>query len=98
MNEAAESRSGRPVFLEMPSASPVRIDSDRCIGCLACVESCQVDVLAPGERRGSPPRVFYPDECWYCGCCVMDCPTAAISLRHPLMNQADWIEKSRLMK
>jgi NAD-dependent dihydropyrimidine dehydrogenase PreA subunit len=84
------------VFLELPAASPIVIDEARCTRCGSCIESCQVDVLAPGETGGAIPRVFYPGECWYCGCCVMDCPTGAIQLRHPLMNQVNWIEKRLL--
>ena len=33
-----------------------------------------------------------------CGCCVMECPTGAISLHHPLMNQTRWVEKASLLK
>lgn len=42
------------------------------------------------------PMVAFPGECWYCGCCVMACPTGAIALRHPLMNQVDWVPKASL--
>ena len=26
----------------------------------------------------------YPDECWHCNVCVMDCPSGALSLRLPI--------------
>lgn len=84
---------------EMPSSTPIIYDRDKCIGCNRCVEICQVDVLVPNAVKGKPPVVLYPGECWYCGCCVMECPMeGAIRLRHPLMNQVHWIEKDRLTK
>lgn len=71
-------------------------DSGRCTGCNHCLEACQVDVMVPSSEKGTHPSVAFGDECWYCGCCVMECPTGAIHLRHPLMNQARWVEKSSL--
>jgi NAD-dependent dihydropyrimidine dehydrogenase PreA subunit len=26
------------------------------------------------------PMVKYPDECWHCGSCRLDCPTEAITI------------------
>jgi adenylylsulfate reductase subunit B len=28
--------------------------------------------------------VSYPEECWHCGACMMDCPVDAIRLELPL--------------
>lgn len=81
---------------EMPAASPLLFDEDKCIGCNRCVDICQVDLLLPDTEGGKTPIVAFPGECWYCGCCVMECPRGAIRLRHPLMNQARWVEKSSL--
>ena len=79
-----------------PHVRPILFDPEKCTGCNSCVEACQMDVLAPNPE-GKPPLVMYPEECWYCGCCVMECPNqGAIRLRHPLMNQVSWIEKSKL--
>lgn len=67
---------------------PVSYDESVCIGCNECVESCRSDVLMPNPEEGKPPIVLYPDECWYCGCCVSACPLfpekKAISMNHPL--------------
>ena len=43
------------------------------------------------------PDIFmYPGECYSCGACVMECPgKGAISLRHPLMNQAKFVPAAR---
>ncbi len=76
------------------SVMPLKISGELCIGCCRCVNACQIDVLLPPEVPGEAPRVFYPGECWYCGACVMECPVpGAITLRHPLMNQAKFVEK-----
>lgn len=84
---------------EMPSSNPIIYDKEKCIGCNRCVEICQVDLLVPNPEKGEPPIVLYPGECWYCGCCVMECPKkGAITLRHPLMNQAHWVRKESLLK
>jgi NAD-dependent dihydropyrimidine dehydrogenase PreA subunit len=82
---------------EMPAANPIIIDSSKCTGCNRCVNICQVDLLLPNITKGAPPVVMYPGECWYCGCCVVECPVeGAIKLRHPLMNRVFWIAKEEL--
>ena len=55
-------------------SSPVTFIQDNCNGCNRCVNVCEVDVFIPSPEKGSPPIVMYPDECWYCGCCSMECP------------------------
>ena len=84
-------------FRHTPPAEPIRFDSAKCVGCNRCLEACMIDVMLPGEK-GQHPVAAYPDECWYCGCCVMECPTGAIRLHHPLMNQTRWVEKASLLK
>jgi len=84
---------------ETPSTNPIIYNRDKCIGCNKCVDICQVDVILPNEVKGKTPIVQYGGECWYCGCCVMECPVeGAIRLRHPLMNQVHWIEKKKLIE
>ena len=53
---------------------PLQFDADLCIGCNACVDVCQVDVMLPNLEPGLPPVVAYPEECWYDGSCVAVCP------------------------
>lgn len=74
------------------SAKPITYDATKCVGCNRCVEVCQCDILFPNEEKGKHPIVMYPGECYYCGACVMVCPTKAIHLEHPLMNQAKFVE------
>ena len=74
------------------SAQPIIYDTSKCIGCNQCVQICQCDILFPNEEKGGTPIVMYPGECYYCGACVLVCPNkGAITLRHPLMNQARFV-------
>jgi NAD-dependent dihydropyrimidine dehydrogenase PreA subunit len=82
---------------QMPVANPVIINRAKCTGCNRCVNICQVDIFIPARIKGGPPVVLFPEECWYCGCCVTECPVeGAIRLRHPLMNQVQWVAKDKL--
>ena len=76
----------------MSSARPLHFDAEKCTGCLSCVNICQVDILLPPPAGQKLPVVAYPGECYYCGACVMTCPSDALRLRHPLMNQAKFVE------
>ena len=60
---------------------PPKIDPKLCINCNICVDLCPMDVLMENE---TVPVVAYPDECWHCGACMMDCPETAIRLILPL--------------
>jgi NAD-dependent dihydropyrimidine dehydrogenase PreA subunit len=82
-------------FRAVEPSRPITIDEDKCVRCGACVDACPIDLLLPGGTD-EPPTPAWPDECWYCGCCVMECPAGAITLTHPLMNQARWVEKASL--
>lgn len=62
---------------QVPRRSPfktIEIEAAVCSGCNRCVDTCPMDVLSPNPVHGEPPRVVYPDECWFCGCCVDRCP------------------------
>lgn len=52
----------------------VEINAAICSGCNHCVEICPMDVFVANPSKGEPPLVFYPEECWFCGCCVEQCP------------------------
>lgn len=79
---------------QVPASSmPIHYNASKCVGCNRCVEVCQCDILFPNDQQGKTPIVMYPGECYYCGACVMVCPNeGAITLTHPLMNQAKFIE------
>ena len=68
----------------------VAINADLCIACNSCVDVCRSDVMLPNNEKGMPPYVMYPDECWFCGCCVEHCPVqGAITMVYPI-NQRDY--------
>ena len=62
---------------------PPVIQKQMCVGCGTCAEICCMDVYGP-MGQGGYPVVRYPEECWHCRACVMDCPAGAIQLRYPL--------------
>lgn len=75
---------------------PIEFDETVCTGCNNCVEACMNDVLIPHPEKKSPPIVFHPDECWYCGCCIMECPHQdkdAITMKWPMKIDLRWKRK-----
>ena len=62
---------------------PPIIRKEKCTACGKCAQICCMDVFGPWER-GQVPQVRYPDECWHCRACVMDCPSGAVELEYPL--------------
>ena len=53
----------------------VKIDTDSCIACAACVDACPVDALSVNETAE-----VNADECIECAACVSSCPVEALSL------------------
>ncbi len=74
--------------------TPVFFDESVCTGCNTCVQVCQVDVFIPNEEKGKPPIILHPDECWYCGCCVTDCPSGTMRFNWPVQQRAFWKDKA----
>lgn len=62
---------------------PPIIDKKTCNACGTCADVCPTHVFRSREK-GIAPLVKYPEECWHCNACVLDCPRAAIRLRLPL--------------
>jgi len=63
---------------------PPVIDTEICTSCGKCWEICVGDVFY-GSKKGGPPVVTYPKECWHDAACTMVCPVeGAIKLRIPL--------------
>ena len=61
---------------------PPVIDTDKCQLRGTCYDVCPQDVFTFDNEE--PAVVAYPEECWYCGACVFDCPQEAIHLKLPL--------------
>ena len=79
---------------------PISFNADTCNGCNKCVKFCLMDVLYPNPEKGKPPIVLYPEECYYCGSCVMECPIwereviKPITFKHPMMQRVRWKRKA----
>ena len=62
---------------------PPVLEKDKCTACGICAEVCPQDVFW-GSTKKQVPQISYPEECWHCNACVLDCPTpGAIRLRIP---------------
>lgn len=61
---------------------PPRIDEDTCNGCGICDHQCPLDVIAM-DRKRRKAVVKYPDECWHCGACRLDCAQQAVKIVFP---------------
>ncbi|MCL6479344.1 MAG: 4Fe-4S binding protein [Peptococcaceae bacterium] len=64
---------------------PPVFDLEKCKGCGKCEDLCMMDALSMEDNGAGKkiPHVKYPDECWHCGACRMDCPEQAISIVFP---------------
>jgi NAD-dependent dihydropyrimidine dehydrogenase PreA subunit len=87
-----------PIVYALPNrttpGNPVIFDAAICDGCNRCLTVCLEDVFIPNPHKGKPPLILHPDECWYCGPCVDDCPRpGAIRLNHPLQQRVRWKRK-----
>ena len=68
---------------------PPEINYEKCSGCGNCVKFCAEDVFFGtkgfGQSKKEKPVVTYPDLCWHCHACVLECPVeGAIRVRTPL--------------
>jgi len=54
---------------------PGKVDSEKCVGCEACVSACPTEAIVMKDGKA-----FVTDACVDCGACVDECPVQAISL------------------
>lgn len=59
------------------------IDLECCTGCGACVAFCPGQVLAMDDTGHSFEK--YPDHCWYCGVCQVECGAECINMLFPYL-------------
>ncbi|MBF0217753.1 MAG: 4Fe-4S binding protein [Candidatus Omnitrophica bacterium] len=64
--------------------SGIKLDKERCKGCMLCVEVCQRKVLEPAKgvnKKGMGYVVVAAaGKCSGCGLCVMMCPDCGIEI------------------
>jgi uncharacterized protein (DUF362 family)/NAD-dependent dihydropyrimidine dehydrogenase PreA subunit len=76
-------------FLNNRIVSKPYIETDKCIGCAACVKMCPADPKAlffKPEKETLYPEYNY-DYCIRCFCCQEICPESAISLKTPVLRK-----------
>ncbi|MBW1997445.1 MAG: ferredoxin family protein [Deltaproteobacteria bacterium] len=61
----------------------IRINYAKCVGCGTCHDICPTDVFG-FDSQSRLITVDYPEECWYCGSCIYDCPNNALEMELPL--------------
>ena len=69
----------------------VKVDYEKCNGCNRCVEYCPEDVL---RNEDGKINMKYPDECWRCGVCSIECPQDAVRISPPVGNRIMAINNS----
>lgn len=62
---------------------PPIINAEKCTKCQLCLQICTMDVFGASSER-TVPKIQFPEECWHCRACVLDCPAGAIDLRYPI--------------
>ncbi len=62
---------------------PPILNKEKCNACGVCADICPTDVFRV-LNKGEVPDIRYPEECWHCNACVLDCKQSALTLRIPL--------------
>lgn len=75
---------------------PPVIKKELCVGCGTCADICPTNVLRHAPKEDRVPEVRFPEECWHCNSCVLDCPEQAVSLRIPLPQMLLHVKASTL--
>lgn len=75
---------------------PPVIDAAKCTACGTCAEICNSAIFVFERGTDARPRIKFPEECWHCEACVLDCPAGAIRLRLPLSYSLLYVDASTL--
>ncbi len=51
----------------------ITVNHELCISCNKCYDACPTDTFTIDEKTGLVTQE-YPEECWYCGACIYECP------------------------
>ncbi len=103
-NAARENRPTDPTkfnFGPIARQDPALLPPDQRVKSMDEVSKGLVQELAIAEAARcfrcaqlEPPVLLYPDECWFCGTCVEECPVpGAIRMEHPLNQRVAWKRK-----
>ena len=79
-------RDAAPAVSALPDGAPfgrIRVDTDACTLCMACVSTCPAGSLLDGQDRPALRQI--EASCVQCGLCERACPERAISL------EARWV-------
>lgn len=60
------------------NGSSLKLDSDRCIGCSACLQVCPHQVFG---MQGRKAQILDRDACMECGACARNCPVQALQVQ-----------------
>ena len=78
------SREHLSINLEMRYRGGIVVNDGLCAGCKDCYEACPSDVFEFDEES-MRPVVAFPEDCWYCGACIYECPVnGALRMELPL--------------
>ena len=75
---------------------PPVINKEKCIGCGICADICPTQVFRFKLKQDQSPRIVFPDECWHCNSCVLDCKQEAIRLELPMQYMILHVEADTL--
>ena len=61
---------------------PPILDKTKCNACGTCADICPTQVFR-AMGKGVSPLVKYPEECWHCNACVLDCHSLPLNCGSP---------------
>ncbi|MGI9311072.1 MAG: 4Fe-4S binding protein, partial [bacterium] len=88
-----------PTTCPLPDGAPfgdLRLDSDACTLCMACVSVCPASALQAGGD--APALRLIEGNCVQCGICASACPESALTLQPRLHFNADALRSARTLK
>ncbi len=69
----------------MAKEEKIRIDKERCKGCMLCIKVCPLKMLKASGKVNSKGLNYVcvedPEKCTGCGMCMIVCPDCAIEIK-----------------